>query len=131
MFDEHVITCFIDDVVGLEERHHLNMDHITWECDYPHSDSTWPRSPEKLMESLGRLPDEEIVKITHRNAMEVFHYDPFAHIPHEQATVAGLRAQAPGWDVSVSPKAHLRPPGAAAPGSGTRLPSAAPAPASA
>ena len=43
MFSEHVVLCFIDDSVGIENRHHLNIDNITWECDYPHSDSTWPR----------------------------------------------------------------------------------------
>ncbi|MEL7210123.1 MAG: amidohydrolase family protein, partial [Actinomycetota bacterium] len=46
VFNEHVITCFIDDAVGMEIRHHLNMDNVCWECDYPHSDSTWPDAPE-------------------------------------------------------------------------------------
>ena len=45
IFSEHVILCFIDDAVGVENRHHLNLDNITWECDYPHSDSTWPQAP--------------------------------------------------------------------------------------
>ncbi|HMD47383.1 MAG TPA: amidohydrolase family protein, partial [Acidimicrobiales bacterium] len=40
VFNEHVITCFIDDPIGVENRDHLNVDNITWECDYPHSDST-------------------------------------------------------------------------------------------
>ncbi len=39
VFNENVLTCFIDDAVGMEVRHHLNLDHIHWECDYPHSDS--------------------------------------------------------------------------------------------
>ena len=29
-------------------RDRLNIDNITWECDYPHSDSTWPHAPERL-----------------------------------------------------------------------------------
>ena len=37
VFNEHILTCFIDDAVGIEMRHHLNLDHIHWECDYPHS----------------------------------------------------------------------------------------------
>ena len=45
IFAEHVILCFIDDAVGIENRHHLNLDNITWECDYPHSDSTGRRHP--------------------------------------------------------------------------------------
>jgi predicted TIM-barrel fold metal-dependent hydrolase len=103
LFNERIITCFIDDAVGLETRHHLNLDHITWECDYPHSDSTWPHSPELLAPALAGLSDAEINKITHENAIKLFSYDPFAHIPKEQCTVGALRAQA--TDVDVSEKA--------------------------
>jgi predicted TIM-barrel fold metal-dependent hydrolase len=104
VFNEHVLTCFIDDAVGMEVRHHLNGDHIHWECDYPHSDSTWPNAPEMAMKYLGGLPDEEIDKITHLNAIRNFSYDPFAHIPREQATVGALRAQA--TDVDTTPVSH-------------------------
>jgi predicted TIM-barrel fold metal-dependent hydrolase len=101
VFNEHILTCFIDDAVGMEIRHHLNIDHIHWECDYPHSDSTWPHAPEMAMKYLDGLPDEEIDKITHRNAMRNFSFDPFAHIPREQATVGALRAQARDVDTTL------------------------------
>lgn len=109
IFDEHVILCFIDDAVGVENRHHMNLNNITWECDYPHSDSTWPMSPERVMPSLVGLSDDEINKITHVNAMRHFRYDPFKQIPRPEATVAGLRAKATGWDVSERARRHLRP----------------------
>jgi hypothetical protein len=99
LFNERIITCFIDDAVGLENRHHLNLDHITWECDYPHSDSTWPHSPEELSRALVGIPDGEVNKITHENAMKLFQYDPFSHIAKEQATVGALRALAKNVDV--------------------------------
>ena len=55
VFNEHVLTCFIDDKFGLASREYLNMDMVTWECDYPHSDSNWPESPEIFEQSvLGR-----------------------------------------------------------------------------
>ena len=101
VFNENVLTCFIDDAVGIEVRHHLNMDFIHWECDYPHSDCTWPNSPEMAMKWLGGLPDADINRITHLNAMRNFTYDPFAHIPREQATVGALRAQATNVDTSL------------------------------
>jgi len=104
VFNEHILTCFIDDAVGMEVRHHLNGDHIHWECDYPHSDSTWPQAPEMAMKYLDGLADAEIAKITHLNAMRNFSYDPFAHIPREQATVGALRAQA--TDVDTTPVSH-------------------------
>ena len=45
VFREHVQACFIDDVTGLRNRDVIGIDTITWECDYPHSDSTWPSRP--------------------------------------------------------------------------------------
>jgi hypothetical protein len=76
------------------------IDYITWECDYPHSHSTWPEAPEKLWTSMAGLPDEDIHKITWQNATRHFHYDPFAHIPKEQCTVGALRAQAKHVDLT-------------------------------
>ena len=64
VFREHVQTCFIDDSTGLRNREQIGVDTITWECDYPHSDSTWPQSPEVLMKSLEAvgLSDDEIAQ---------------------------------------------------------------------
>ncbi|WP_236794681.1 amidohydrolase family protein [Amycolatopsis sp. GM8] len=109
VFNEHVLLCFIDDAVGVENRHHLNLDNIMWECDYPHSDSTWPHSPEAAMKYLDGLPDNEIDQITHLNAMRQFSYDPFARMERGAATVGALRAQAVDWDVSIRSTKHLRP----------------------
>ena len=110
IFNEHVLLCFIDDAVGIETRHHLNIDNIMWECDFPHSDSTWPHSPEVAMKYFGDLPDVEVNKITHLNAMRHFQYDPFSHLASEQATVGALRKRAKGWDVSPKPAAVRREP---------------------
>ncbi|MEY2477225.1 MAG: hypothetical protein QOG87_2540 [Actinomycetota bacterium] len=101
VFNERLITCFIDDAAGIEMRHHLNLDNITWECDYPHSDSTWPHSPEVLAKSLTGVPDDHINKMTHENAMRHFQFDPFAVRPREQCTVGALRAEAKDVDVSL------------------------------
>ena len=67
---------------------------VAWECDYPHSDSNWPQSPEMLMaefEAVG-TSDELIHKITWENACAFYNWDPFEHTPREQATVGALRA---------------------------------------
>lgn len=101
VFNEHILTCFIDDAAGIEVRHHLNPDHVHWECDYPHSDSTWPNAPETVMKFLGGLPEQDIAKITHLNAIRNFNYDPFAHIPREQCTVGALRARATDVDTAL------------------------------
>jgi len=105
LFRERVITCFIDDPAGVKMRHDIGIDTITWECDYPHSDCTWPTSPERLMKSLDGVPDDDIDKMTYINAMRDFHFDPFAHRPKEQCTVGALRAEATDVDISVH---HVR-----------------------
>ena len=104
VFREHVVTCFITDPTGIKNRHSVGVENITWECDYPHSDSTWPRAPETLMSELGGVPDDEIDLMTYKNAMRLFRYNPFQHIPKDQATVGALRAQAVGVDLSL--KSH-------------------------
>ena len=101
VFREHIITCFIDDKVGVELRDKVGIDIICWECDYPHSDTTWPRAPEILWESVGDLPEEDVHKLTWRNACELFHFDPFAHRAKEDCTVGALRAASPDVDLTL------------------------------
>ena len=86
----------------MRNRDLIGIDNITWECDYPHSDSTWPKAPETLWASLAGVPDDDIHKITWRNTTRHFQYDPFKHIPKEQCTVGALRAQAK--DVDLTPR---------------------------
>jgi hypothetical protein len=101
VFKEHIITCFITDEFGVESRSHMNMDQVTWECDFPHSDSTWPTSPEQLAKQLDGISDDDVERITHRNAMRAFSFDPFGIRPRERCTVGALRAEAAGHDISV------------------------------
>ena len=101
LFRERFITCFIDDPTGVAIRDRVGIDRITWECDYPHSDSTWPRSPERVAESLIGVGDDDVNAMTHGNAMRLFHYDPFSIIPRDQCTVGALRAGATGVDVEA------------------------------
>ncbi len=103
VFRQHFLTCFISDPVGVALRHRIGIDNIAWEADYPHSDSMWPSAPEELggVFDVNQVPDDEIVKITHENAMRWYSFDPFAHVPKEEATVGALRRKAAGHDVSV------------------------------
>ena len=97
VFSEQVITCFIDDRFGVTSREYLNLDNVCWECDYPHSDSTWPTSPEKFQEHVVGVPDADVEKISHLNAMRLFNYDPFTPMGgRENCTVGALRATGGG-----------------------------------
>jgi predicted TIM-barrel fold metal-dependent hydrolase len=118
IFHDHIWTCFIADPVGVKLREEIGLDRITWELDYPHSDSTWPQPAEMLWKDLAGLPDDHINKITHENALRCYSFDPFAHRPRERATVGALRAEAADVDISVQSmgrrKAEAGAPGAAA-----------------
>ncbi len=89
IFREHFLTCFISDPIGVKLCHDIGIDNICWEADYPHSDSMWPNAPEEPHEVLiaNSVPDDDINKMTHENAMRWYSFDPFAHVPREQ--VAG------------------------------------------
>ena len=101
VFMEHVVLCFISDAVGARLAREIGVDRITVEIDYPHSDTTWPRAPERLMSDFAGtdLTDAEIDQMTHLNAMREFTYDPFRYRAREQCTVGALRAEAIGVDV--------------------------------
>ena len=102
VFLEHVFTCFIDDKAGVRARHAAGLRNMSWECNYPHSDTTWPRSPEVLWESLRDLPDAEVDLITHENAMRAYRFDPFRHLPRAECSVGALRARAAHVDLGYT-----------------------------
>jgi hypothetical protein len=101
VFREHFLTCFISDPVGLELRSRIGIGNLSWECDYPHADSSWPNSPEELGVVLDGIDRGEIDAITCGNACRWYSFDPFAHRTPEQATVSALRQEAAGHDVAI------------------------------
>jgi len=102
VFNEHILTCFIDDKFGIDSRAHLAMDNVMWECDYPHSDSTWPFAPEEVAGHFDGVSDDDVDRVTHLNAMHHFRYDPFAILGgRDKCTVGALRASALGHDVAI------------------------------
>ena len=81
------------------------MDNVMWECDYPHSDSTWPTAPETLAESLAGVSDHDIDRITHLNAMRHFHYDPFTALGGKENCTVGQPAGPGGRPRRLDPVA--------------------------
>jgi predicted TIM-barrel fold metal-dependent hydrolase len=102
VFKEHVLACFITDPSGLELRHRIGVENIAWECDYPHTDTTWPNSPELLWGELqdAGCREAEIHQITFENACRFYGWDPFEHTAREDATVGALRARATDVDTT-------------------------------
>jgi predicted TIM-barrel fold metal-dependent hydrolase len=110
VFREHFLACYITDPSGLKLRRDIGIDMIAWECDYPHTDTTWPQSPEFAWQELqgAGCTDEEIHKITWQNACRFFGWDPFAHTPKDQATVGALRSLATDVDTTRMHRAEWK-----------------------
>jgi predicted TIM-barrel fold metal-dependent hydrolase len=110
VFREHSLACFISDPTTLKLYRDIGPDIIAFEVDYPHSDSTWPDAPEELLrecEGAG-MSDDDIDKVTWKNAARFCAYNPFVHIPEERATVGALRAASPDVDTAIVPRAEWR-----------------------
>lgn len=61
-----------NDELSMSLRHLAGVDHIMVETDYPHSDSTWPDSQEILARQFADVPDDEVARMTHLNAIELY-----------------------------------------------------------
>jgi len=64
---------FITDLAGIAERHRAGLANIMWSTDYPHSDSTWPKSREALAEHFQGVPQAEREQIAGGNAARLYH----------------------------------------------------------
>jgi predicted TIM-barrel fold metal-dependent hydrolase len=67
--------CTIDDHAGLVQRHHIGVDHIMVESDYPHQDGTWPDTQAIIWSQIGSFPPDEIAAIAWRNAAALFRHE--------------------------------------------------------
>ena len=67
--------CFFDDEVGLEMLERVGVSNVTFETDYPHSDSTWPHTEEVAQKLMGHLPDDVVRKLVRGNAIEMLSLD--------------------------------------------------------
>ena len=70
-----VYGCFFRDRHGLEALHRVGVDNVTFETDYPHTDTTWPNSREYCEKMLEGLSDEHKYKILRGNAIRMLELD--------------------------------------------------------
>jgi predicted TIM-barrel fold metal-dependent hydrolase len=75
LFREHVYGCFFDDAHGLRSLDDIGVDNVTYESDYPHSDSTWPRTRQIAEEQMKDLDPEAVDKIVRGNAIRMLALD--------------------------------------------------------
>jgi predicted TIM-barrel fold metal-dependent hydrolase len=66
--------CALDDTAGFEMLDRIGKDRVVVECDYPHTDSTWPDTQLYLDRQLGYLEPVTIEKLTWQNASELYRF---------------------------------------------------------
>jgi predicted TIM-barrel fold metal-dependent hydrolase len=76
LFKDHVFATFIEDQAGIRLLDVIGEDNVMLECDYPHSDSTWPDTVNLARKWLDHLPDGVQHKIAVGNASRVYNFTP-------------------------------------------------------
>jgi predicted TIM-barrel fold metal-dependent hydrolase len=67
-----VFATFIEDPVGVRERHVLGVDNLMWSSDYPHGESTFPESRAFIAREFAGVPEAETRKMVFENARRLY-----------------------------------------------------------
>ena len=74
-FHRQVWGCFFKDFHGLRSLDVIGEDKVTFETDYPHTDSTWPDTREIAGRMMAGLTPEVIDKVVRGNAIHLYGLD--------------------------------------------------------
>ena len=74
-FHRNIVLSFQEDAIGIRLRDTIGVDNMMWGSDYPHSESTFPRSRKILAEILAGVPEHEQAKIVGGNTARVYGFD--------------------------------------------------------
>jgi predicted TIM-barrel fold metal-dependent hydrolase len=82
LFHRNCWATFMIDTVGIELRHRLNLDHLMWSTDYPHTGTDWPNSRVTIARLFRGLPADEVRRLLHDNCRALYRLD---HVPERWA----------------------------------------------
>ena len=71
----NVFFGFQEDSLGIRLRDVIGVDNLMWGSDYPHQESTFPKSMQVLEEILADCTEEEKAKIAGGNCARIYHFD--------------------------------------------------------
>jgi predicted TIM-barrel fold metal-dependent hydrolase len=87
----NVYGCFFRDRHGLQSIDAVGEDNVTFETDYPHTDSTWPDTKAVAEGLVEGLTDEQIYKVMRGNAIRMLHLDlDRDHVPAAEPEPVGV-----------------------------------------
>jgi predicted TIM-barrel fold metal-dependent hydrolase len=72
VFHRNFWATFMIDTVGLELRHRLNLDHLMWSTDHPHTGTDWPNSRITIERLFRGLPRDEVRRLLHDNCKRLY-----------------------------------------------------------
>jgi predicted TIM-barrel fold metal-dependent hydrolase len=73
-FRTNCFASFQEDAIGLRLRDLIGVETLMWGSDYPHTESTFPRSRLVLSEILGGIPADEAYRVVAGNAAELYSF---------------------------------------------------------
>jgi hypothetical protein len=74
-FHRNVFLSFQEDAIGIRLRDVIGVDNMMWGSDYPHSESTFPRSRQILAEILAGVPEAEQAAIAGGTTARLYRFD--------------------------------------------------------
>ena len=74
-FHNNIFLGFQEDAMGIRDRDIIGVDQLLWGGDYPHTESTFPRSREIIEEILVDCTDEEKTKIAGGNSARIYNLE--------------------------------------------------------
>ena len=74
VFRSNMFVSFQEDQLGIRDRHIIGINNIMFGSDYPHTESTFPRSMLILDELLQGLPLDEQAKIRFGNCADLYSF---------------------------------------------------------
>jgi predicted TIM-barrel fold metal-dependent hydrolase len=74
-FRRQVYGCFFRDKHGCDSLDVIGVDNVTFETDYPHTDSTWPETKQVAEKLMAGLDDDVVYKIVRGNAIRMLELD--------------------------------------------------------
>jgi predicted TIM-barrel fold metal-dependent hydrolase len=74
-FRRNVFASFQEDRVGLRVRDAIGVHTLMWGSDYPHTESTFPRSRQILGELTAEMPADEAVAVVSGNCARLYGFD--------------------------------------------------------
>ena len=75
IFHRNIWATFMIDTVGIELRHRLNIDHLMWSTDYPHTGTDWPNSRVTIARLFRGVARDDVKKMLHTNCKSLYRLD--------------------------------------------------------